>query len=94
MPELHAALGQIYARSARRRHTCTNQGAAARQWYAWALEQSDLRYAEKELCFGPELALQQFDRALFGEAKFAATRVEGAKYARDSLVLTNSKGKY
>ena len=65
-----------------------------RQWYAWALEQSNLRYAERELSFGPELALQQFDRALFGEAKFAATRVEGAKYARDSLMLTKSKGKY
>ena len=63
-----------------------------RQWYAWALERSDLRHAEKELCFDPELALQQFDHALFGEAKFAATQMEGAKYTRDSLVLTNSKG--
>ena len=91
MPELHAALGQINARSAQRRHTCTNQGAAARQWYAWALEQSYLRYVEKELCFGPELALQQFDRALFGEANLLPPEWRVPNMPETALCLPTAK---
>ena len=64
------------------------------QWYDWAAQQSDLSEYEQELCYGPDLAVEQYDRARFGEAKFAATTVEGAKYARDSLVLTKSSGQY
>ncbi|KAL3138912.1 hypothetical protein ABBQ32_005732 [Trebouxia sp. C0010 RCD-2024] len=64
------------------------------QWDAWAQQQPYLSDHEKDLCYGPDLAVDQFDRALFGEVKFAATTVEGAKFARDSLVLTKSKGRY
>lgn len=61
-------------------------------WYDWVVKQSDLSNDKQELCFGPELALGQYDRALFGEIKFVAARNEGGKIARDSLVLTKSNG--
>lgn len=52
------------------------------QWYAWAVQQSDLSEHEQELCYRPGLPVEQYERARFGEAKFAATTVEGAKYAK------------
>ncbi|KAL3130649.1 hypothetical protein ABBQ38_008040 [Trebouxia sp. C0009 RCD-2024] len=52
------------------------------QWDAWAQQQPDLSDHEKDLCYGPDLAVDHFDRALFGEVKFAATTLEGAKFAR------------
>lgn len=63
-------------------------------WYAWARQQADLSADEQSLCYGPELSVQEFDRATIGINTFACIRVEKAKFARDSLVLTKSDGKF
>ena len=49
---------------------------------------------QEELCFGPLPTLQQYDRATIAEASFVASRAESAKFARDSLVLKHSGGRY
>ena len=63
-------------------------------WRLWALQLADLSEDEQLLCYGPELSIQEFDRATFGNSTFACMRVEKPKFARDSLVLTKSDGKF
>ena len=68
--------------------------AALNDWATWGANQDDLTEQQQELCFGPQRKLQQFDSATIAEAKFVASRVEGAKFARDSLGLMHNDGQY
>jgi len=63
-------------------------------WAQWALQQDDLSENEQVLCYGPQLSLQQYDKATIGEAGFVASCAERAKFARDSVVLRHSDGQY
>lgn len=67
---------------------------ALEAWRIWALQQSGLSDDDLALCVGPELSVRQFDRATIGNSTFACMRVEDAKFARDSCVLTKSDGKF
>ena len=67
--------------------------AALDAWKVWG-QHADLSVQQQELCLGPELSVHVFDRAIVGNARLACTRVEKSKFARDSVVLTKSNGKY
>lgn len=66
---------------------------ALEAWRIWAVQKSGLSDDDLALCAGPELSIGQFDRANIGNSTFACMRVEDAKFARDSCVLTKSDGK-
>lgn len=67
--------------------------AALDAWRIWG-EQANCSLQQQELCLGPGRFVHVFDCATIGNATLACTRVEKSKFARDSVVLTKSNGKY
>lgn len=63
---------------------------ALKEWTELTFQQDDLTHYEVELCYGLERAVRVFDGALAGNAAMACTQVEGAKLARDSVVLAKT----
>lgn len=63
-------------------------------WYDWALKQDDLTEEQQELCYGPQLSLEQYDRATIGEANFVASSREGVKFSRNSAVIKHCNGAF
>ena len=63
-------------------------------WRLWALQQADLSEDEQSSCYDPVLSVQEFDWAPIDSSTFACMPVEKPKFARDSLVLTKSDGKF
>ncbi len=57
-------------------------------------QHAGLSLQQQELCLDPERSVRVLDRATIGNATLACTRVERSKFARDSVVLTKSNGKY
>lgn len=57
----------------------------------WTFQQDDLTHYEVELCRGPERPVWVSDRALVGDAAIACMQVEGANFARDSVVLAQNR---
>ena len=68
--------------------------AALDDWGQWGINQDGLIDRQQDLCWGPILSVQQYDRASIGEAWFVASRAESAKFAWDSLVQRHSNGQY
>ncbi len=65
------------------------------QWHQWAMVQhaaGRLDEHQVSVCSGPVCYARVFDRASINHITFAATRVEGSKKARDSVVLTERDG--
>ncbi len=67
--------------------------AAHDAWRVWG-QHAGLSEQQQELCLDPTRSVQVFDGAIIGNARLACTRVEKSKFARDSVVLTKSNGKY
>ncbi len=63
--------------------------AALDAWRVWG-QHAGVSMQQQELCLGPERSVRVF----IGNATLACTRVEKSKFARDSVVLTKSNGKY
>jgi len=65
--------------------------AVLKQWHLWAQEQMAaglLSRHQVEICYGPHHSLRHFDRARVGSAVLASKRLEGAKKASDSIVMS------
>lgn len=65
--------------------------AAVQEWHVWAQEQMTqglLSRHQVEVCFGPLHTVRHFDRATVGSAVLVSSRLEGAKQARDSVIMS------
>lgn len=71
-----------------------NLAAQLRDWHDWANNmyangQGVLTDQHRRACYGPRPSATVFDRATIEGTKFICTRLEGAKKARDGLVLVH-----
>lgn len=67
--------------------------AALKDWYFWAQEQMAaglLSRHQVEICIGPHHILRHVDCARVGPAVLASSRLESAKKARDSIVMSQN----
>lgn len=60
-------------------------------WYDWALTH-DLTEQQQELCCGPQLNLEQYDRADTGEVDFVASSREKVKFSRNNAIIKHCDG--
>lgn len=68
--------------------------SALEAWHRWAQNQlaiGSLSRHQAEVCHGPERSVKHFERARVGPAQFVTNRLEGAKKARDSVILSRSR---
>lgn len=60
-------------------------------WHSWAQQQKEqgrLSAHQVSVCSGPLQSVDHFERARHGSAVFVTNRLEGAKQARDSVVMS------
>ena len=90
-PNYSALWDRFLQETNRARPTKRQIPAALKAWHLWAQAQLDaelLSRQQVEVCYGPLHTVQHFDRARVGPAVLVSSRLEGAKQARDSVVLS------
>ncbi|DBA98717.1 TPA: hypothetical protein ACH3X1_014490 [Trebouxia sp. C0004] len=64
------------------------------EWYDWGRCQPQLCQLAQQLCYGPKLSAEVFDRATIQGVPSSTTKTEGKKRSRESVILMKDNNKY
>jgi len=64
------------------------------RWAQWADQQEDLCHHARQMCYGPRLTTEVYDRAVIDGIAFSSMQTEGKKRSRDSVVMMKDDETY